>query len=125
MSVNLEAGQIVLINWRGDGLPKEPNKRRPCIVVQDDSLFDPSFPNVLVVPIAESAAFLIPSLVVAIDPTKENGCTKRCYAVSHSIAVASKQRIERTTDSRITGEQLRHIRRQIAECIAVTHSTFD
>lgn len=119
MSLALHAGQIVLIDWRGDGLPKEPNKRRPCIAVQDDSLFDPTFPNVLVVPIAESAAFLIPSLVVIIEPTKENGCTKRCFAVSHSIAVASKLRIEHATNSRITDEQLRQIRRQIAECIAV------
>lgn len=120
MTDALDAGQIVLIDWRGDGSPKEPNKLRPCIVVQDHSLFDPSYPSVLVVPIAESASFLIPSLVVTIDPTKENGCTKRCYAVSHSITVASRQYLGRATGSRITREQLREIRRQIAECIAVS-----
>ena len=35
----LRAGQIVLADWRGDALPKEPNKRRPAVVVEDDGLF--------------------------------------------------------------------------------------
>jgi predicted transposase YdaD len=30
--MNLAAGQIVLVEWR-DALPKEPNKRRPAVVV--------------------------------------------------------------------------------------------
>jgi mRNA interferase MazF len=37
----LHAGQIVLADWRGDALPKEPNKRRPAVVVEDDALFAP------------------------------------------------------------------------------------
>src|SRR5689334_16855932 len=34
----LRAGQIVLADWRGDSRPKEPNKRRPAVVVEDDAL---------------------------------------------------------------------------------------
>ncbi len=120
MNDALRAGQIVLMDWRGDGQAKEPNKLRPCIVIEDDDLFDPSFPNVLVVPLTESSEFLIPSLIVAIEPTMQNGCASRCYAVSHSITVASKKRIVQRTDSSITADQVSVIRAQIAECIGVT-----
>lgn len=115
MSNRFDAGRIVLIDWRNDALPKEPNKLRPCIIVQDHALFDPTFPTLLVVPLAESSTFLIPSLIVTIDPTAENGCTKRCYAVSHSVRAASKRRLQSTTGSRITSAQLAQIRLQIAE----------
>src|ERR1051325_11112278 len=37
----LRAGQIVLADWRGDARPREPNKRRPAVVVEDDVLFAP------------------------------------------------------------------------------------
>lgn len=43
-------GQIVLVDWR-DALPKEPNKRRPAVVVEDAELFHPSYPNVILVPL--------------------------------------------------------------------------
>jgi hypothetical protein len=36
------AGQIVVVDWRGDALPKEPNKRRPAVVVEDAGLFAPA-----------------------------------------------------------------------------------
>lgn len=111
------AGQIVLVDWRGDAIAKEPNKLRPCVVIEEDGLFDPAFPNVLVVPLTESSEFLISSLTVTIEPTTENGCADRCYAVSHSITVASKKRIAKSTPSRITPDQLNRIRAQITECI--------
>ncbi len=38
------AGQIVIVDWR-DGIPKEPNKVRPAVVVEDHELFDESYPN--------------------------------------------------------------------------------
>jgi mRNA interferase MazF len=101
---------------------KEPNKLRPYVVVEDHTLFDESFPNVLIVPLTDSSDFLIPSLTVAIDPSPENGCTKRSHAISHSITVASKQRVLRPPSSRITAEQLGQIRAQIAECIGLTSS---
>ncbi len=41
MTLALTAGQIVLVDWR-DALPREPNKRRPAVVVEDSELFDPT-----------------------------------------------------------------------------------
>jgi mRNA-degrading endonuclease toxin of MazEF toxin-antitoxin module len=79
----LRAGQIVLADWRGDAMPKEPNKRRPAVVVEDHRLFAPVYPNVILVPLTEDAALAIPDLSIAIVPTAENGCTKPCWAVSH------------------------------------------
>jgi mRNA interferase MazF len=109
----LRAGQIVLADWRGDALPKEPNKRRPAVVVEDDGLFAPSYPNTILVPLTEDSALAIPDLSVAITPRAENGCSKPCWAVSHLVATTSKARLH-TTPSRITPEQLFAIRRQIA-----------
>jgi mRNA interferase MazF len=34
-------GQIVIVEWR-DALPREANKRRPAVVIEDSELFDPS-----------------------------------------------------------------------------------
>ena len=79
------AGQIVVADWR-DALPKEPNKLRPTIVVEDEGLFDPAYPNVILVPLTEDARLAIPELSLAIDPSPENGCTKRCWALSHCVA---------------------------------------
>lgn len=112
------AGQIVLADWRGDALPKEPNKRRPAVVVEDNGLFDFAYPNVILVPLTEDAALAIPDLSVAIAPTAENGCGKPCWAVSHLVATTSKARLRATT-SRITQDQLAAIRRQIALAIGV------
>ena len=114
----LRAGQIVLADWRGDAMPKEPNKRRPAVVVEDDALFVSSYPNVILVPLTEDAALAIPDLSVAIDPTTENGCSKPCWAVSHLVTTTSKSRL-RATLSRITSEQLVSIRRQIAVAIGI------
>jgi mRNA interferase MazF len=114
----LRAGQIVLADWRGDARPKEPNKRRPAVVVEDDTLFAPSYPNAILVPLTEDKALAIPDLSVAIDPTAENGCSKPCWAVSHLVATTSKSRL-RATPSRITPEQLAVIRRQIALAIGI------
>lgn len=75
-SLILRAGQIVLADWRGDALPTEPNKRRPAVVVEDDGLFAPGYPNVILVPLTEDVTLAIPDLSVAITPTAENGCVK-------------------------------------------------
>jgi len=37
-------GQIVIADWR-DALPKEPNKPRTAVVVEDKALFDPTIPT--------------------------------------------------------------------------------
>ena len=110
------AGQIVLADWRGDALPKEPNKLRPAVVVEDDGLFGPGYPNAILVPLTEDGALAMPALSMAIPPTPENGCPKPCWAVSHLIATTSKARLK-LTQSRITREQLAAIRRQIAVAI--------
>ncbi|WP_158741966.1 type II toxin-antitoxin system PemK/MazF family toxin [Acidisphaera sp. L21] len=114
----LRAGDIVLADWRGDARPKEPNKTRPAVVVEDTGLFAPSYPNVILVPLTDDAGLVIEDLAVRIEPTPENGCRKPCYAASHLVTTTSKQRL-RPTASRITADQLRGIRRQIALSIGV------
>lgn len=116
-AVPLRAGQIVLVDWR-DALPKEPNKLRPAVVVEDAELFSPDYPNVILVPLTEDATLAIPDLSVAIDPTAGNGCPNPCWAVSHLVATTSKARL-RATGSGITSEQLAAIRGQIALAIGL------
>lgn len=108
----------MLADWRGDALPKEPNKLRPAIVVEDDGLFAPGYPNVILVPLTDDVALVIPDLAVAIAPTTENGCSKPCWAASHLVATTSKLRLT-ATPSRVTAEQLAAIRRQIALAVGV------
>jgi mRNA interferase MazF len=110
-------GQIVIVDWR-DALPREPNKRRPAIVVEDSDLFAAPYPNVIVVPISEDREAAPVGLSLALDPTPENGCTKQSYALSAYVATTSKRRI-RTTQSRVLPEQLQVIRRQIAVAIGL------
>ncbi|MFL5257267.1 MAG: type II toxin-antitoxin system PemK/MazF family toxin [Rhodopila sp.] len=112
------AGDIVIADWRGDALPKEPNKLRPAVVIEDDALFGPDYPNVILVPLTEDAGLAIPGLMEPIEPSPENGCTKRCYALAPFVASTSAQRL-RATRSRITAEQLARIRRQVAEAIGL------
>jgi len=112
-----EPGQIVLSDWRG-GLPKEPNKLRPAIIVEDGELFGSSYPNLILVPLSEDHESAIGELSLVIDPTPENGCGNRCYALSHCVTTNSKQRV-RPTQSHILPEQLRAIRRQIALAVGI------
>lgn len=111
------SGQIVLVDWR-DALPKEPNRLRPAIVVEDGELFGIPYPNVILVPLSEARELAPSDLLLPIDPTPENGCTKRCFALSCYLATTSKQRV-RPTQSRILPEQLDIIRRQIALAIGL------
>ncbi len=112
-----EAGQIVIADWR-DAIPREPNKLRPAIVIEDTGLFDPAYPAVILVPLSDRADFVIPSLAVPIEPTEENGCAKPCWAISHFVATMSTARVTGTR-SRITQAQLSQIRRQVAEAIGL------
>ena len=115
--MQFEPGQIVLADWR-DALPKEPNKLRPAIVIEDSELFGPSYPNVILVPLADEDEMVIADLALLIEPTPANGCTKPCYALSHCVTTNSKRRI-RVTSSRILPEQLAVIRQQIALAIGL------
>ncbi len=112
------AGDIVTVDWRGDSLPKEPNRSRPAVVVEDDTLLDPDYPNVLVVPLTSDARLVVSGLAVTIDPAAENGCAQRCFALAPSVTAVSARRVRATT-SRITPDQLGELRRQIAEVIGI------
>jgi mRNA-degrading endonuclease toxin of MazEF toxin-antitoxin module len=48
---DFRGGQIVVVDWRGDALPKEPNKPRPAVVIENQALFAPDYENVIVVPL--------------------------------------------------------------------------
>ncbi len=112
------AGEIVIADWRGDALPKEPSKLRPAVVIEDEGLFGPGYPNVILVPLTEDAGLAIPGLMEPIEPSTENGCTKRCYALAPFVASTSAARLQ-ATRSRITPDQLARIRRQVAEAIGL------
>jgi mRNA interferase MazF len=114
----LKAGQIVIADGRGDALPKEPNKVRPAIVVEDDELFSPLYDNVILVPMTSDEGLVIGHLSVAIAPTAENGCTAICWAASHLVATTSKALV-RPTASYVTSRQLGVIRQQIALAIGI------
>ncbi len=96
----------------------EPNKRRLAVVVEDDGLFLPAYPDAILVPLMDDVVLTIPDLAVAISLTPENGCSKPCWAVSHQIATTSKMRLQATL-SRIIEDQLTAIRRQIALAIGL------
>ena len=110
-------GQIVIADWR-DALPKEANKFRPAVVVEDGDLFVVDYPNVILVPLSGDEKLAMPDLSLAIEPAPENGCASRCYALANHVTTASKRRI-RQTSSRITSDQLQAIREQIATAIGL------
>jgi mRNA interferase MazF len=111
------AGQIVLVDWR-DALPREPNKLRPAIVVEDDELFDSAYPNLILVPLSRDPYMAPPDLALAIEPTPENGCTGRCYALSCYVATTSVKRVQ-PTSSYVRPDQVAVVRRQIAMAIGL------
>lgn len=115
--MSVTAGQIVLVDWR-DGLPKEPNKRQPAVVVEDSELFDDAYPNLILVPLAEDAHLAITDLSVTISPTVQNGCSKPCFALAHHVTTTSKHRII-PTPSRITDAELAAIRRLVGLAIGL------
>jgi mRNA-degrading endonuclease toxin of MazEF toxin-antitoxin module len=112
----LTAGQIVLVDWWGDALPKEPNKLRPAIVIDEDGLFASDFQNSIVVPLTEDERMVILGLTLSILPTSDNGCKERCWAASYLVTTASKRRM-RSTPSCVTAEQLAVVRQQVARAI--------
>ncbi len=113
------AGNIVLVDWRRGGLPKEPNKLRPAVVVEDSSLFDGEYQNLIVVPLTTDIEWAIPALSVSIDPTPENRCADRSYALAFNVTTVSRRRTK-PTEAKITSAQLRSIRERICICIGVT-----
>jgi mRNA interferase MazF len=115
---DLTEGRIVLVDWRGDALPNEPNKLRPAIVIEDSSLFGPAYPNVILMPLTSEEKDVIHDLAVVIEPTPENGCPRRCYALAPAVTSTSLERL-RPTRSFVTPEQLIDLRRKVALCIGL------
>jgi mRNA interferase MazF len=113
-----KAGDIVIVDWRGGALPKESNRLRPAVVVEDNELFDPGYPNVIVVPLTSDARLSIPGLAVTIEPAPDNGCERRCFALAPSVTSVSASRV-RATESHVRQAQLDDIRRRIAEAIGL------
>lgn len=111
------AGQIVIADWR-DALPKEPNKLRTAIVVEDEYLFDAAHLSVILVPLSDDSRLAIADLSVVIEPTPENGCSKRCFAMAHAVTATSTARIKPTT-SHILPKELDEIRQKIAVAIGL------
>ena len=114
----MPAGTIAVVDWRGGALPREPNKIRPGIVVENDALFEDQYPNILVVPLTRDRTILDAPFVVRIDPTPENGAPAVSWAMAHYVNIVSQQRI-RPTASRITDDQLWDIRQRIALAIGL------
>jgi len=112
-------GAIVLVDWRRGGLPKEPTNLRPSIVVEDSRIFDEEHLNLIVVPITTDVNLAIPALSVAIDPSPQNGCKGRCYALAFNVTSVSGGRIKPTNGS-VTGVQLHAIRQKIGICVGLT-----
>lgn len=113
----MKAGDIVLIDWR-DALPdsSEPSKIRPAVIAGSPRFFGSGLPMEIVVPLTGTPALAIAGASLRIEPTRENGCTKSCYALAWAVQSVPHARIS-TTRSRVTAEQLAEIRAQIAACI--------
>ncbi len=112
MSGAFAAGEIVLADWR-DPLPKAANRLRPAVVVEAEGLFHPDYPSLLLVPLTEDTRLGMPDLVVCIEPSAENGCTRPSVILATHVTATSRQRVRRT-GARITAEELRQVRERMA-----------
>jgi mRNA-degrading endonuclease toxin of MazEF toxin-antitoxin module len=108
------AGTIVIIDWRGDALPREPNKLRPSVVVDDQDRFPAEYPSVIVVPLTRDERIVIPTFSERIEPTPENGAPATSWALGNHVSTTSLKRVIKTTSSRITDAQLASLRRRVA-----------
>ncbi len=106
-----------MVNWR-DALPGsgEPNKKRPAIVVSSARFFGTGLPFEIVVPLTGEAALAITGASTPIEPTRENGCTKRCYALAWNVQTVPHSRLTETP-SRVGDDELAEIRAHICECV--------
>lgn len=110
------AGSIVVVDWRGGALPREPSKLRPAVVIEDHLLFPDDYPNVLVVPLTRDEGLAHRSFAVQIEPTAENGCESTSWALAHHITSVSLRRVT-STGSRITPAQLEQVRNRVTLAI--------
>ena len=95
-------------------MPREPNKTRPSVVVDDQDRFPANYPNVIVVPLTRDERIVIPTFSERIEPTPENGAPATSWALGHHVSTISLHRVMKTTSSRITDEQLASLRQRVA-----------
>jgi hypothetical protein len=88
------------------------------VVIEDHELFATNYPNVILVPLSDDPALVIAGLAETIEPTAENACTKRCFALAPFVSCTASALV-RPTGSKVTHEQLVRIRRQVAEAIGL------
>jgi mRNA-degrading endonuclease toxin of MazEF toxin-antitoxin module len=98
-------------------VPKEANKLRPGIVVEDSGLFASGFPNVVVVPCTTSLTFEVIDLCVQIEPDEHNGFDRVNWAIAHNVTTTSKARVVKETDYHVSPQHLAEIRARIAETL--------
>lgn len=106
-----------MVDWR-DALPGagEPNKRRPAIIVSSPRFFGTGLPFEILVPLTGEAALAIAGASTVIEPSAENGCTKRSFALAWNVQTVPHARLTETA-SRITAEELGDIRAQIRAAV--------
>ncbi len=112
------AGSILVVDWGGGGLPQEPSRLRPAVVVEDHELFPDEYPNTLVVPLTRDEGIAHRSFAERIEPTTDNGVDTTCWALAHHVTSVSLRRVNPTA-SRITTDQLASIRRRITVALGV------
>jgi mRNA-degrading endonuclease toxin of MazEF toxin-antitoxin module len=107
-----------MVDWR-DALPGagEPNKRRPAVVVSSPRFFGTGLPFEIVVPLTGESALAIAGASTVIEPTSDNGCTKRSYALAWNVQTVPHARLT-DTPSYITDDELGDIRAQISYLVA-------
>ena len=106
-----------MVDWR-DALPGagEPNKRRPAIVVSSPRFFGTGLPFEIVVPLTGESALAIAGVSTVIEPTSQNGCTKRSYALAWNVQTVPHARLAETP-SYVTADELGDIRAQIRAAV--------
>lgn len=87
-------------------------------MVEDEGPFAPDYPNVILMPLSDDGRLVTASLAVEIVPTVEKGCIKACWAAAHLVAATSKKQVV-STRSRVTGEELRAIRRVVGLAVGM------
>jgi mRNA interferase MazF len=108
----------VLVDWRGGALPREPNRLRPAVVVEDHELFPDQYPNTVVVPLTRDQGLAHPSFAERIEPHPDNGVESTCWALAHHVTSVSLQRVT-PTHSQITADQVGSLRRRIAVALGI------
>ena len=108
----------MLVDWRGGALPREPDRLRPAVVIEDNELFPEQYPNTVVVPLTRDEGLAYPSFAERIEPDSQNGVDATCWALAHHVTSVSLQRV-RTTASRIKDSQVGGIRQRIALALGI------